>query len=72
MCAPAWEALCRTALLALICALCALALSIHGQNSGGLSPEVLHIVRDLSETPAGLFAIAAVGVCVLQSGHRGT
>jgi hypothetical protein len=67
MCDTAWEALKKTALMALACALCALALSIHGQNAGGLPPETLHIVLSLAEAPAGLFAIAAVGVCLLQS-----
>ena len=71
MCAPAWEALTRTALLAFVCVLCALMLSIHGQNQGGLTLPLLHIVQGLCEVPAGLFVIAAVGVCLLQSRHGG-
>lgn len=67
MCPTAWEALCKTAHMALATAICALMLSIHGDGTGGLSRELLHIVNTLAETPAGLFAIASVGVVLLES-----
>ena len=62
----AWEALSKTALLALVMVLCALAITIEGQNSE-LTPQMLHIVYGLAETPAGLFAIASIGVLLLES-----
>ncbi|MGE4354267.1 MAG: hypothetical protein AB7D36_09305 [Oscillospiraceae bacterium] len=69
MCPTAWEALAKTALLALVTALCALAITIGGQAHDGLTPQMLHIVYGLAETPAGLFAIASVGVILLQREH---
>lgn len=71
MCPQAWEALEKTALLAFACVLCALMLSIQGQAQGGLTPQLLHIVRGLTEVPAGLFAIASIGVCLIQGRHGG-
>jgi len=71
MCPLAWEALCKTALMAFVCALCALMLGIHGQESGGLSRELIHIKNMYAEMPAGLFIIAAIGVSLIQSLHDG-
>jgi hypothetical protein len=70
MCAPAWELLAKTATMGLVCALCALMLSIHAQNAGP-TPALVHTAAALAETPAGLFCLAAVGVPLLQSQYRG-
>lgn len=71
MCPLAWEALSKTALMAFACAFCALMIAIHGESTGGLSREMLHIKSLFAEMPAGLFAIAAVGVSLIQSLHNG-
>jgi len=71
MCPMAWEALCKTALMAFTCAFCALMLSIHGEETGGLTRQLLHIKLLFAEMPAGLFLIAAIGTSLLQSLHGG-
>ncbi len=67
MCPEAWEGLCKTAALGMALALCALALTIYADGSGGLTREQLHITYALAEAPAGLFCLAAVGVVLIES-----
>jgi hypothetical protein len=53
MCAPAWELLAKTATMGLVCALCALMLSIHAQNAGP-TPALVHTAAALAETPRAI------------------
>ena len=71
MCPMAWEALCKTALMAFTCAFCALIIAIHGEETGGLTRQLIHIKAIFAEMPAGLFLISAIGVPLLQSLHGG-
>lgn len=65
----AWEGLTKAAAMAFVLAICALAMMFKAQ-AAGLSPEQLHIARALSEAPAGIFLIAALGVVLIESrGH---
>ena len=68
MCPAAWELLGRTAALSLCLALCALALTLD--NAAGGSISLLLISQSLAEAPAGLFAVAGVGACLLEREHR--
>ncbi len=68
MCPFAWELVSKTAVLALVMSLCALSMSIHGEETG-LSPQLLHITYGLAEVPAGLFLIGSIGAMFLQSAY---